>query len=216
MSNENPTHNYTGYGWEGENYESGLDIKEIAKRLRKHLKDNHREYKFSVTIERYSGGQSLNIYLMEAPYKVVKGAYTHEWVDGTQEIVYKEIDEQYAQLNHHCLNDYADSDIKNNGYVLDERVIPVLKDAVSFAQGYNYDDSNSQIDYFNTNFYMHLSVGKWNRPCANSHSSRIQSQVPESNISDNSTVRDDGYTIVDWLGQAESRCDRVKVEDYSI
>ena len=167
MSNENPTHNYTGYGWEGENYESGLDIKEIAKRLRKHLKDNHREYKFSVTIERYSGGQSLNIYLMEAPYKVVKGVYSNDYANGG-DIVYKEIDEQYAQLNHHCLNDYADSDIKNNGYVLDERVIPVLKDAVSFAQGYNYDDSNSQIDYFNTNFYMHLSVGKWDRPCANS------------------------------------------------
>ena len=29
---------------------------------------------------------------------------------------------------------------------------------------YNYDNSDSQTDYFDVNFYTHLNLGKWNKP----------------------------------------------------
>lgn len=31
------------------------------------------------------------------------------------------------------------------------------------AAGY-YDNSNAQIDYFDTAYYMHLDIGQWNKP----------------------------------------------------
>ena len=34
----------------------------------------------------------------------------------------------------------------------------------SLVNSYNYDDSDGMIDYFDTNFYMHLNVGKWDKP----------------------------------------------------
>jgi hypothetical protein len=164
-----PIHNYTQGATQGDNYESGLDIKEIAKRLRKVLKKKHSDHKFSVIIERYTGGQSLNIYLMSAPYKPIKESISEEWHHQERVIVHKPVTEQIAQLNHHCLDDYkSDEDspyVRNNGYVIDDRAIAVMKTAVSFAQGYNYDDSDSMIDYFNTNFYMHIAIGTWDKEC---------------------------------------------------
>ena len=32
------------------------------------------------------------------------------------------------------------------------------------ATAYNYDDSDSQTDYFDTNFYYSLAIGKWDKP----------------------------------------------------
>jgi hypothetical protein len=222
-----PIHNYTQGAWQGENYESGLDIKEIAKRLRKHLKNNHPDFKFSVRIERYSGGQSMSIEMMSAPFKPIIESISEEWQDGNRVVVHKPVEEQYAQLNHHCLDDYKaeQSFVRNNGYVLDDRVIPVLKSAVSFAQGYNYDDSDSMIDYFNTNFYIHLGIGKWDRPCeypktlteiddafVKQVEDSLKSKVPESNVPA-STVRDDGYSMAEFESLWTRLVDESAVEE---
>lgn len=40
----------------------------------------------------------------------------------------------------------------------------VLSVVLGICLAYNYDDSDGQIDYFDTNFYLHLAVGKWNKP----------------------------------------------------
>ena len=37
-------------------------------------------------------------------------------------------------------------------------------DITKFMNGYNYDDSDAMIDYFDTNFYMNLAIGKWDKP----------------------------------------------------
>lgn len=166
-----PIHNYTQGAWQGDNYELGLDIKEIAKRLRIHLKKRLPDHKFSVRIERYSGGQSMSILLMSAPYTPIIESISEEWQDGQCVIVHKPVKEQIAQLNHHCLDDYKSQDetahVRNNGYVIDDRTIKAMKIAVSFTSGYNYDDSDSMIDYFNVNFYMHIGIGSWDKEFEN-------------------------------------------------
>lgn len=103
--------------------------KDIAKLIRKELKKEYPNCKFSITIQRYSGGQSLNIDLMECNFEVFKkdkdGRFFKNYTDESKEIL---------------------SNVKN------------------LVNQYNYDDSDGMIDYFNTNFYLHLNIGKWNKP----------------------------------------------------
>ena len=49
-----------------------LDIKKIAKKVREELKAKFQKCTFSITIERYSMGQSLTVALMTAPFEVFK------------------------------------------------------------------------------------------------------------------------------------------------
>jgi len=141
--------NYTGHGYQGSNYNRNLGIKEIAKLIRTQLKKDFPECKFSVQIERYSMGQSLHIYLMESPFKVS----TDPDFKG------------YRQLNWY-FPDESESELKR---ILEQtKITPqlyyIMGEVHSLVNSYNYDDSDGMIDYFDTNFYMHLNVGKWDKP----------------------------------------------------
>ena len=130
--------NYTGHGWEGKDYDRNLTMTEIAKRVKAQLKETFPGCKFSVTSEYYAGGSSLHIYLMEADFFVfVDGGIGH------------------LQVNNYYIDKETD---------LTDWAKEVLKRAKDFAQSFNYDDSDGMIDYFSTNFYLHLNVGKWDRP----------------------------------------------------
>jgi len=133
-----PTFNYTGHGWEGINYDIKLDITDIAKLIKKQLKKDFPGAKFSVTVERYSGGQSLTIALM-----------------GDIEHPFKDKSTNYAQINHY----YIDRDDR-----LTDRAKNMFKRANELANSFNFQDSDGQIDYFHTNFYLNLKIGKWNKP----------------------------------------------------
>jgi hypothetical protein len=147
--------NYTGHGYEGAEYaqNKNLSIKEIAALIRAKLKTEYPACKFSVQIERYSGGQSLHIHLMAAPFRAIMNK-----------------EEQYGQINHHDLKDYENNGYPdtpagyNNGSVLSKEAFDCLHHVNEIVQSYNYDDSDSMIDYFDTNFYFHLEVGKWDKP----------------------------------------------------
>jgi hypothetical protein len=63
------------------------------------------------------------------------------------------------------------SDYKQvNVYYIDEHYTGVAKDFLNEVLdtiklvGEWYDESNSQIDYFNTAFYIDINVGRWNKP----------------------------------------------------
>ena len=56
----------------------------------------------------------------------------------------------HEQLNHYHLNWYDHSEI--------------LKKIVKIANKGNYNNSNPMIDYFDVGFYLHLEVGKWDKP----------------------------------------------------
>ena len=130
-------HFYTENGWEGSRYDSSLRNKDIAKIMREYVKSVYPTWKFSI---RMAGYNSIHISVMEAPVDV----FTTE-------------DHDSIQVNHY----YIDNDERITEYCK-----MVLKDACSMLQSYNYDDSDSMSDYFSTNFYTTLEIGKWDKPFA--------------------------------------------------
>ena len=164
--------NYTGCGWEGEKYQRDLDIKDIAKLVKKQLKEEFPQCKFSVTIERYSGGQSLNVSLMAAPFQAILAegnidVVTNRFVSVEDQGLESR---QYSQLNQYAFKDDYENEFLqrpagfNNGAILSKEAWDTMKRAWKIASSYNYDDSDAMIDYFNTNFYLHLNIGKWDKP----------------------------------------------------
>lgn len=46
-----------------------------------------------------------------------------------------------------------------------DKIVEIMKTAPAKAGGREwFDDSDSMTDYFHTAYYMHLEVGKWNKP----------------------------------------------------
>ena len=122
-----------------------LNIKDIAKAVRASLKAKHPNCKFSVTIERYAGGQSMTVALMAAPFEAFA---TDKPIHG----------EGYAQVNHYYLKEQT---------YLTEQARGVIADALEIVQHYNYDDSDMMTDYHSVNFSMDFRVGKWDKPFNN-------------------------------------------------
>lgn len=119
----------------GRKYDANLDVAEIAKRLRKEIKQAVKAgdlpaIKASVRIKRYSGGQSINIYVTEAPFMI----------NNPERVAF---------------------DITNNRRPMNELEMPRYSEAAreclnklnAMLNAYNYDGSDSQSDYFNVNFY---------------------------------------------------------------
>ena len=49
-------------------------------------------------------------------------------------------------------------------YLISDEAIEVLRDVVDFVNSYRYNDSDAMYDHFDTNFYTHFDIGKWNKP----------------------------------------------------
>lgn len=118
-----------------------LDITEIAKRVKKEL--NTEGLKWSVTTERFAGGQSINVHLLEAPFEV----FTEEFIN--------EKNKKYTQVNTH--------NVENADYLTEKGKL-LMKRARQVTESYNYDDSDPRTDYYNVNFYSHYEIGKYDRP----------------------------------------------------
>ena len=129
---------YTQYAWEGVNYEEtkSWSVTEIAKMLRKRLKKEYPDFKFSVRTEYFAGGAVMSIYLMEAPAGYV--------VPGVK----------YEQINEYYIGD-------NN--CLTEKGKELIRRIKSWVDSFNYDDSDGAIDYFDTRFYTHYGIGRWDK-----------------------------------------------------
>ena len=122
----------------GAKYQKRRDIKDIAKLVRADIKAAIRaktlpEAKYSVSIHRYSMGQSLRInvsalktpYLMQNPERVMADF-----------------------LNPHEYPRHSQFSERGNAYLSE------LQDIVN---AYNFDGSDSSIDYFNVNFYSRIN-----------------------------------------------------------
>lgn len=155
--NSKPVHNYSGNATEGANYRKtrDVDISGIAKMVRAELKRKYPACKFSVTIERYSGGQSLYLSLMEAPFEVAFGQYNLD----DKRLPF----DGYSQLNEkRFFQPYAEG--KNNGLILTVSAWEALSYATECASSFNFNDTDSMTDYFHVRFYLHVSVGKHDKP----------------------------------------------------
>jgi len=132
--------NYTGNGWEGKQYDSSLKIKEIAKHIKKHLKKKFPDAKWSVT----SKNRVLSINLMKWNKEVFNPkAELTDW------------DKEHKQLG--CnLSEYNKSELTEEAYQL-------FKYVQTLGNSFNYNDSDAQIDYFDSNFYLRMNIGRYNK-----------------------------------------------------
>lgn len=167
MSAEQPTEEtaystrsrfYTENGWEGDNYDAKLTLKEIAKIVRTYVKEEYPTYKFSVRTKYASMVQELHVDLLESPIEIYKtfdeltnedkvkligkaesNNYFHltSWNDAELQEELERIWEEHGNF-YKCLNDVTSA---------------VISDVDNFVNSYNYDDSDSMIDYFDNNFY---------------------------------------------------------------
>jgi hypothetical protein len=129
------THNYTGYGTEGELYQAtrNLDITEIAKLIRKDLKDEiFAGLKFSVRIDRFSMGQSIDCTITDAP-------------------------ETFAVINPNFEIAFALGNCTHGISRYTDNAAALLKVVEKVVNKYNYDDSDGMIDYFSNKYYSHVS-----------------------------------------------------------
>lgn len=133
---DNPAPDYaTTYG---SNYDRQLDIKEIAKIIRKEIRLRVKtgalpQIKASVRIDRFAGGQSIDIYIKETDFPVLNPERV-----------------RFEQENPHSLPP-AKLDIYTP---MGRQVLDTLE---ALLQSYNFDGSDSMTDYFHVNFYGHAS-----------------------------------------------------------
>lgn len=157
------TNFYTPTGWAGSRQDSNLTMKDITKAIREYAKKQYPKFKFSVTTPHYS---SINIDLMAGPVspfatpdadKVSLAHINNNWggVEAVVEGWKNNILTGRHSVNHHWLQ---------NDYKLTDEAKAMFEDIKNFAQSYNYDDSDSMTDYFDTNFYLSMGIGKWDKP----------------------------------------------------
>ena len=131
---------YTQCGWAGNKYDCNLTTKDIAERIRAYIKEAYPIYKFSVTTKYFSGGSEINVCLMEAPEEVF--------------VKMPRRGEKYMQI---C-------SMREDREELTPLANEILRDVDHFINSYRYDDSDGMIDYYDTNFYYFMAVGKWDKP----------------------------------------------------
>ena len=135
------------------------DTTKIAKIVRKQIREEFPDCKFSVTKQSFSGGSAITVALMVAPFPVFA-----KDVDVNGNVQEKD----YAQLNDHQLRKGYDHSYHYpgvcNGIFLTPRAWDVLARAVEIGQAYNWDNSDIQTDYFDVNYYFDINIGKWNKP----------------------------------------------------
>ena len=129
-----------------------LGLKEIAKRVRTQLKKEFPWCTFSVQKDTHS----IRIVLLRAPFEAFvpelsNTAATSEQIKGLANMR----ERGYLQVNHYYIEDSV---------FYTEECKKVLLRVKELTDTYNYDNSDSQSDYFDVNFYLHLSIGEWDKP----------------------------------------------------
>ena len=130
-------------------YISTEDVRHIRNTLKKELP----QYKFSVVRDHTS---SVTIALMKGPaFKDYEyfDRYTHETKIGT-------LNEDHHQINQYHLEDFYG---KENAKVLDKIHSIALTAPANNGGKEWYNNSDAMIDYFDTAYYVHIEVGKWNK-----------------------------------------------------
>lgn len=124
---------------------SRMDVKDIAKAVREGIKANQKAgslpkaAKFSVKVSRYSGGQSLNVRVVESPVQMQSFAWSLF----------------VAEESHYPNGFRAGEERVERDSVEGARILGLVSEIVD---AYNYNNSRSEVDYFDVNFYGDVSV----------------------------------------------------------
>lgn len=152
------------------------DINLIAKTVRQNLKTEFPNCTFSVTISRGSMCQSLSIYLMKADFEPFASPVARE--------------EAHCDVNHYTVrrDSFEDMNFETsarwdaynmksqevfqnldaeyaivNGCPITRQAWDVMKRVDEIGNNENWDRSDTQVDYFDVNYYFHLGIGKWDK-----------------------------------------------------
>jgi len=115
--------------------------KELSQAIRKQLKVEFPECKWSVRMSSFSGGSAVDVYLMSAPEPALKD--NENWTG-------------YAQLNEYQLRDSYSHDGLCNGADLTDFGWRTMKRVVEIM------DSFGEFD--NRYTFMGVNIGKWDKP----------------------------------------------------
>lgn len=119
-------------------YISAQDVKAI----RAELKQAFPNWKFSV--RKGSGSLSVDVNVL------------HGDVDFSENL-----QNGYCQVNHYWIDNHWTSTEARDAL---KRINDIMHNAPGRAGGKKfYDNSDAMIDYFDTAFYTHLSIGAWNK-----------------------------------------------------
>lgn len=127
---------YEEYSWTGSRYDGRLTLSDICKKVAAWAKKTYPNLTFSIHQEH---SLSIHINLIVSDFDpFTEGNFSYN-----------------MDLNPY----YLERDERIN-----TRAKDILSNIQSYAMSYNYDKSNSQIDYFNTNFYFYIGIGSSKRP----------------------------------------------------
>jgi hypothetical protein len=176
---------YTPNVWTGSNCPKDrfLPVKEVSGYIREYIKKDPelRACKWSVTTESYSGGQSLTVALMAAPFDV----FSEEWKEKHP----YDVEHGYTQHGDH-----------------EEAVTPeafrVISKVKAFTQSFNYDDSDGMIDYFDRGFYDSYHIGKWDKPFVRIEPKPAKPAAKTNTKTEAEPVTVEGLQLVDYSEKA--------------
>jgi len=204
-------HSYTGGGWEGVNSNLRMDTKDQAKAITDAMKKQYPDVKISRKTNLFSGGSSIDFNIMSSDKDLfvsnsdidkmgyedlhdVSRSNGFEWwakdnIKGYNENHSYNIDDvrKYAKES---LSKRKESDIQSvrgNEWYLNDYGKKVVSELNKQANSYTYNDSDGMIDYFDHGTYMHISIGKWNKPYEVNKSSKTTNEIM------NDTLRQKAY-----------------------
>jgi hypothetical protein len=142
-----------GMGIIGSKYNRDLTITDIAKEIRKDLKVFKDTYKFSVKVTRYTGGRNISVTIKDC---VKDEIYKTCWdeLDNKQRvfILDKLGEDWFKNKTVQELDNMAKLQSMYNRFYNQSMLDDIAK-IDSIVNAYNYDDSDTQTDYFDVNFY---------------------------------------------------------------
>ena len=176
---------YTQNGWAGSNYDSKLQTKDVAAKVRAYAKKNFPEFKFSVTSRWSMYTDSL--------YIVLKSGPCVPFIEGS-----RSAERGYMQTM---------SSVKGWESDLTPEVFAALDGVTSYAASFRYDDSDGIIDYFDTNFFLKIEIADDYKVIETKHKKKSPKQGEPSKEANevkasNPVVTVEGLEIVDYSEKA--------------
>ena len=152
-----PTFNYTGHGSEGSKYKAVSDLRtcDIAKLIKKEIKAKYPNYKISVSTETFSGGSEINIKINSFDKPINNQAFKYY---SKNKLFNKPFNTWLREdnQNHDLYMTATNNQLNGNISQYTPEADNLLKDLEKIANQYNFDDSDGMIDYFHTNYYLHV------------------------------------------------------------
>jgi hypothetical protein len=135
------------YKFEGSKYREtrGLSVVEIAKLIKQQFKTEYPNIKLSVKTQVYSGGCSINAHITELNEQIFTPEYLQYRTD-PDSILRRELFSEYCIIKRiSCVR-------------FTKKVLAILERLEEIGKSFNFDDSDSQTDYFHNSFYYFSGI----------------------------------------------------------